>query len=65
MNKKLPKEAYGGIHGKKYVPYISNNSNKGANLSVIIIGIIYCEITLCQALFKAVVLSCFICTITF
>ncbi len=40
MNKKLPKEAYGGIHGKKYVPYISNNSNKGANLSVIIIGIV-------------------------
>ncbi len=40
MNKKLPKEAYGGIHGKKYVPYISDKSNKGANLSVIIIGIV-------------------------
>lgn len=40
MNKKLPKEAYGGIHGKKYVPYVSDKSNKGANLSVIIIGIV-------------------------
>lgn len=40
MNKKLPKEAYGGIHGKKYVPYVSNKSNKGSNLSVIIIGIV-------------------------
>ena len=40
MNKKLPKEAYGGIHGKEYVPYVSNKSNKGSNLSVIIIGIV-------------------------
>ena len=40
MDKKLPKEAYGGIHGKKYVPYISDKSNKGANLPVIIIGIV-------------------------
>ena len=40
MNKKLPKEAYGGVHGKKYVPYISDKPNKGGNLSVIIIGIV-------------------------
>ncbi len=44
MNKKLPKEAYGGIHGKKYVPYVSDKSNKGANLSVIIIGIVLAAI---------------------
>ena len=40
MKKKLPKEAYGGIHGKDYVPYITDKSKKGANLSVIIIGAI-------------------------
>lgn len=40
MKKKLPKEAYGGVHGKKYVPYITDKSNKGANLSVIIIGVV-------------------------
>lgn len=40
MKKKLPKEAYGGVHGKEYIPYISGKENKGANLPVVIIGII-------------------------
>lgn len=40
MKKKLPKEAYGGVHGKEYVPYITDKSKKGANLSVTIIGIV-------------------------
>ena len=40
MKKKLPREAYGGVHGKDYIPYISGKSNKGANLPVILIGII-------------------------
>ena len=37
-NKKLPKEAYGGVAGKDYVPYISSGDKKGANIAVIIIG---------------------------
>ncbi|MBE6054999.1 MAG: oligopeptide transporter, OPT family [Clostridium sartagoforme] len=40
MNKKLPKEAYGGVHGKDYVPYVNGKTKNGANLSVTIIGII-------------------------
>ncbi|MDV4152077.1 oligopeptide transporter, OPT family [Clostridium sp. AL.422] len=40
MNKKLPKEAYGGVHGKEYVPYITDKSRKGTNISVTIIGIV-------------------------
>ena len=40
MKKKLPKEAYGGVHGKDYVPYITDKSRKGTNLSVLIIGIV-------------------------
>lgn len=40
MKNKLPKEAYGGVHGKEYVPYITDKSKKGINLTVIIIGII-------------------------
>ena len=40
MNKKLSKGAYGGVHGKDYIPYITDKSRKGVNLSVIIIGII-------------------------
>ncbi|WP_291649281.1 oligopeptide transporter, OPT family [Clostridium sp.] len=40
MKKKLSKEAYGGIHGKDYVPYITDKSKSGTNLSVIIIGIV-------------------------
>ena len=40
MKNKLPKEAYGGVHGKDYTPYITDKSKKGTNLTVIIIGII-------------------------
>ncbi|MDY4251623.1 MULTISPECIES: OPT family oligopeptide transporter [unclassified Clostridium] len=40
MNKKLSKGAYGGVSGNDYIPYISDKSKKGVNLSVIIIGII-------------------------
>ncbi len=40
MNKKLSKGAYGGVHGKDYIPYITDKSRKGVNLAVIIIGII-------------------------
>ncbi|MEG0856729.1 MAG: oligopeptide transporter, OPT family [Terrisporobacter sp.] len=40
MKKKLSKDAYGGVHGKDYVPYINDKSNKGTNLAVLIIGII-------------------------
>ena len=40
MNKKLPKEAYGGTHGKNYIPYVTYKAKKGANIPVIIIGII-------------------------
>lgn len=38
MAKKLPKEAYGGVHGKDYVPYLNDKSKKGSNISVLIIG---------------------------
>lgn len=40
MSNKLSKEAYGGISGKDYVPYITDKSQKGVNISVLIIGII-------------------------
>lgn len=40
MKNKLPKEAYGGVHGKDYVPYITDRSLKGMNIVVIILGII-------------------------
>ncbi|MEW9077276.1 OPT family oligopeptide transporter [Terrisporobacter glycolicus] len=40
MNKKLSKEAYGGVHGKDYVPYINDKSKKGTNLAVLLIGIV-------------------------
>ena len=40
MKNKLPKEAYGGVHGKDYVPYITDKSKKGANIPVMIIGIV-------------------------
>lgn len=39
-NKKLPKNAYGGVAGKDYVPYINKKDNGGLNLAVLIIGII-------------------------
>lgn len=44
MKNKLPKEAYGGVHGKDYVPYITDKSKKGTNIAVMIIGIILATI---------------------
>ena len=40
MHKKLSKDAYGGVAGKDYVPYVSSGSKSGGNLAVLIIGII-------------------------
>lgn len=40
MSNKLSKEAYGGISGKDYVPYITDKSKKGSNIAVLIIGIV-------------------------
>lgn len=40
MDKKLSKEAYGGVDGKNYIPYITNKSNLGGNIAVLIIGIV-------------------------
>lgn len=40
MYKKLSKEAYGGVSGKEYVPYISSGSKLGGNVAVLIIGIL-------------------------
>ena len=40
MSKKLSKEAYGGVHGKDYVPYVTDKSKKGTNFAVIMIGIV-------------------------
>ena len=40
MKNKLPKEAYGGVHGKDYIPYITDKSKKGTNIAVMMIGIV-------------------------
>ncbi|NMM62940.1 OPT family oligopeptide transporter [Clostridium sp. P21] len=40
MDNKLSKNAYGGISGKDYIPYISKGSRSGGNGAVLIIGII-------------------------
>lgn len=40
MNDKLSKEAYGGVHGKDYVPYTSHGPKLGGNVTVLIIGIL-------------------------
>ena len=40
MDKKLSKNAYGGVTGKDYVPYVSSGSKSGGNIAVLIIGII-------------------------
>lgn len=40
MEKKLSKDAYGGVAGKDYVPYISSGSKSGGNLAVMIIGVV-------------------------
>ena len=39
MDKKLSKDAYGGVAGKDYVPYVSG-SKSGGNVAVLIIGIV-------------------------
>ena len=40
MDNKLSKNAYGGVAGKDYVPYVSSGSKSGGNVVVLIIGII-------------------------
>ncbi len=40
MSNKLSKNAYGGVSGKDYVPYITDKSKKGTNIPIIIIGIL-------------------------
>ena len=40
MSKKLSKDAYGGVNGKDYIPYITANSKPGANIAVMIIGLV-------------------------
>lgn len=40
MDKKLSKDAYGNVHGKDYVPYISSGPKIGGNAAVLTIGII-------------------------
>lgn len=44
MSKKLSKEAYGGIAGKDYVPYITDKSKTGGNIAVLLIGILFAAI---------------------
>ena len=38
--KKLSKEAYGGVAGKDYVPYITDTGKLGGGIPVLIIGLI-------------------------
>ena len=40
MDHKLSKDAYGGVAGKDYIPYVSSGSKLGGNVAVLIIGII-------------------------
>jgi putative OPT family oligopeptide transporter len=40
MHKKLSKEAYGGVNGKNYVPYVSSGPNIGGNIAILIIGVL-------------------------
>lgn len=40
MQKKLSKDAYGGVSGKNYVPYVSSGPKSGGNFAILIIGII-------------------------
>ena len=39
LHKKLSKDAYGGVDGKSYIPYVSSGSRIGGNIAVFIIGI--------------------------
>lgn len=38
MEKKLPKEAYGGVHGREYIPYVTGKNRTGGSIAVLIIG---------------------------
>ena len=38
MHKKLSKDAYGGVHGQDYIPYVSQGPRTGGNLAILIIG---------------------------
>jgi len=40
MQKKLPKEAYGGVHGKEYIPYVNEGERTGGGVAILVIGII-------------------------
>ena len=40
MHKKLSKDAYGGVHGNDYVPYVSSGPKKGGGLAICFIGIV-------------------------
>lgn len=40
MDKKLSKEAYGGVKGKDYVPYLTDKNNSGGGVAVLIIGLV-------------------------
>lgn len=40
MHKKLSKDAYGGVHGKDYVPYVSGGTKQGGSIAILIIGIL-------------------------
>lgn len=40
MDNKLSKEAYGGVHGEKYIPYVKDGSRTGGNAAILIIGIV-------------------------
>jgi len=40
VTRKLSKEAYGGIDGKEYVPYITSTTRQGGNAVVMIAGVV-------------------------
>lgn len=40
MDKKLSKEAYGGVSGKDYIPYLTDTSKTGGSIPVLIIGLV-------------------------
>lgn len=40
MQNKLSKDAYGGVAGKDYVPYVSSGKRTGGSIAILIIGIV-------------------------
>lgn len=40
MHKKLSKDAYGGIHGSQYKPYVEGGSRSGGGIAILIIGVL-------------------------